>query len=224
MVQIQQSAVRRLLLAIFAAGLALGAPAQRSWIRPLTCSIPERAYTNVTVTTRAPGCIYIFHSAGMTSIRITDLPLDVRQQLGYAPPEPPKPEKTNDTVTVSARELAGVKQNLKPLEDDLKRRLGVESSGTARQQRGPLHAGRDRPDLSSFHSYCSPIDLLQSKKSGQLPGVGSRAADPSHGPRRRHVRVVVLRVLCAGSNLVALVLWSLNIVKARGKHVTWRSC
>src|SRR5689334_19860051 len=40
-------------------------------------------YTNVTVTTKNKSYIFILHSAGMNSIKISDLPDDIQQQLGY---------------------------------------------------------------------------------------------------------------------------------------------
>jgi hypothetical protein len=49
-------------------------------------------YTNVTVTTKAKNYIFIYHSTGMENIRVSDLPEEIRTQLGYVP-EVPKSQK-----------------------------------------------------------------------------------------------------------------------------------
>ena len=65
-------------------------------------------YTNVTVTTHAESYIFILHSTGMTSIKIQDLPVEVRRQLGYPTPDAPVTGTTDVTTTsVSAKETPG---------------------------------------------------------------------------------------------------------------------
>ncbi len=60
--------------------------------------IGTRTYTNVTVTTKAKTYIFIMHSAGMTTLKLSELPPELLDQLGYAPPEKPKTkaEKASD--------------------------------------------------------------------------------------------------------------------------------
>jgi hypothetical protein len=221
-VRIHRIAVCRLLLVIIAAGLAQGASGT-SLVDPTFNVLKTRTgtYTNVTVTTRAESYIYIFHSAGMTSIRITDLPVEVRQELGYATPDAPKPQKTNDVTTVTARELTGVSQRLMPLKDILKRRwhwnrpdirISTEVLCTLLGIVAILHF---------FYSYCCHLICFKAKSPNSflvwvpvlqlLPLL--RAAGMSGW--------WFLAFFVPGLNIVALVLWSLNIVKARGKHVTW---
>src|SRR5438270_1760720 len=43
-------------------------------------------YQNVTVTTKDKNYIFILHSKGMTSIKVTDLPSNIRTTLGYQDP------------------------------------------------------------------------------------------------------------------------------------------
>jgi hypothetical protein len=221
-VRIQRIAVCRLLLLIIAAGLAHGVSGT-ALVDPTFNVLKTRTgtYTNVTVTTRAESYIYIFHSAGMTSIRITDLPVEVRQQLGYATPDTPKPRKTNDVTTVTARELTGVSQRLKPLEDTLKRRwhwnrpdlrISTEVLCTLLGIVGLLYF---------FTCYCCHLICLKAKSLNSflvwvpvlqlLPLL--RAANMSGW--------WFFAFFVPGLNIVALVLWSLNIVKARGKHIAW---
>jgi len=45
--------------------------------------IGTRTYKNVTVTTKAKDYIFILHSAGMNNVKVSDLPADVRDKLGY---------------------------------------------------------------------------------------------------------------------------------------------
>src|SRR5712672_606046 len=57
-----------------------------------TLDLGPRVYTNVTVTTKAKNYIFIYHSTGMENIRVSDLPEEIRTQLGYVP-EVPKSNK-----------------------------------------------------------------------------------------------------------------------------------
>ena len=45
--------------------------------------IGTRTYTNVTVTTKAKNYIFILHAAGMASIKVSELPPDLQEKLGY---------------------------------------------------------------------------------------------------------------------------------------------
>jgi hypothetical protein len=69
------------------------------------------SYTNVTVTTRAENYIFILHASGMTSLKVAELPVEVRRQLGYAVTEVPSNTPTNAVTSVSAREQANTHLN-----------------------------------------------------------------------------------------------------------------
>src|SRR5437868_409986 len=45
--------------------------------------IGSQAYQNVTVTTKAKTYIVIMHSMGMNTIKVKELPVDLRVKLGY---------------------------------------------------------------------------------------------------------------------------------------------
>src|SRR5258707_5348163 len=45
--------------------------------------IGTRTYKNVTITTKAKNYVFILHSTGMTNVKVTDLPPDLREKLGY---------------------------------------------------------------------------------------------------------------------------------------------
>lgn len=66
-------------LALFLSGNAFAATEQT--FDALT--IGEHTYQNVKVTTKAKNYIFILHSGGMASFKVTELPQDVLQALGY---------------------------------------------------------------------------------------------------------------------------------------------
>src|SRR5260221_10962215 len=66
-------------------------------------------YRDVTVLTKARNYIYIVHSGGMTSIKISELPADILERLGYAMAPAPKAQKVT-TAAVSAWAKRAVKQ------------------------------------------------------------------------------------------------------------------
>jgi hypothetical protein len=45
--------------------------------------IGTRTYKNVTVTTKAKNYVFILHSTGMANVKVTDLPPELREKLGY---------------------------------------------------------------------------------------------------------------------------------------------
>ena len=45
--------------------------------------IGTQTYSNVTVTTKAKSYIFLIHAAGMTSIKVSQLPPDLQEKLGY---------------------------------------------------------------------------------------------------------------------------------------------
>src|SRR5216684_6488010 len=46
--------------------------------------IGTHTYRNVTVTTKSKNYIFIMHSTGMENIKLTELPPDIRAELGYS--------------------------------------------------------------------------------------------------------------------------------------------
>jgi hypothetical protein len=60
-----------------------------------TLEVGSHVYKNVTVTTKAKNYIFIYHSTGMENIRVSDLPEEIRTQLGYVP-EVTKSQKASD--------------------------------------------------------------------------------------------------------------------------------
>jgi len=59
--------------------------------------IGAQTYKNVTVTTKSKDYIFIVYSGGMTSLRVTELPEEVREKLGYVDTTP-KPRTNSPAV------------------------------------------------------------------------------------------------------------------------------
>jgi hypothetical protein len=81
--------------------------------------IGARTYTNVTVTTRAKSYVFILHDGGMASIKPAELPLEIQDQLGYAPGGGTKPP-TNTAAAWAKREIAKINvPDVKELEQQI---------------------------------------------------------------------------------------------------------
>lgn len=74
--------------------------------------IGTHSYTNVTVTTKAKDYIFILHSTGMTSIKVEDLPAEIRQQLGYADPSAANVKTNKTSGAWASQTLAKAKAKL----------------------------------------------------------------------------------------------------------------
>src|SRR5882724_12237154 len=61
--------------------------------------IGTHTYKNVTVTTKAKNYIFILHSAGMNNVKVSDLPGDIRDKLGY--------NTVNETASVGTNGISG---------------------------------------------------------------------------------------------------------------------
>jgi hypothetical protein len=106
----------------------VGAPDERFDV----LEVGTHTYTNVTVTTKAKNCIFILHAAGMTSIKVSQLPPDVQEKLGYVVARPPKPA-TNTAGMWVKREISNlnvpqVKDLTKQLEQKWRRESAARSS------------------------------------------------------------------------------------------------
>ena len=58
-------------------------------------------YSNVTVMNKNATHVFITHGKSMASFRVTDLTPEIQRELGYAPPEPPKPKHNPITEPLS---------------------------------------------------------------------------------------------------------------------------
>jgi hypothetical protein len=186
--------------------------------------IGTRAYTNVTVTTKAKNYIFIIHSSGMNNIRIADLPEDIREQLGYGASEKTKAA----TNSAAAWAKAGIAKLDMPGLQAVRKQFtqGWSAHNTSIP---PLRAMFGSELVLTvlgilllvylFHCYCC---LLICQKTGQDPGVLIWVPILQLLPVVRAAGLSAwwaVAWLVPVLNLVVQVLWSLEIAKARGKSV-----
>jgi len=183
--------------------------------------VGDRTYENVTVRTKAKDYIFIVHSSGMTSIKVTQLPADVLGKLGYAPTAMPK--RTTDAVAALTR-------------------TSIARGGVALVEGGEaklLQAWRKTGPASKmqhlttypvlvvvaavllmahlFGSYCC---MLICRKTGNVPGFLVWVPLLQAVPMLRAASMSAWwfgGLFIPGLNLLGYVLWCVKIVKARQK-------
>jgi hypothetical protein len=186
--------------------------------------IGTRMYTNVTVTTRAKTYVFVVHAGGMNNIKIADLPEDVREKLGYGEGAKSKPS-TNSAAAWAKAEV----EKLAPAQvKEMRQRL--VSTWTPRRVPGLaqpmpfpwrflLLVGGLLLSLYLVQSYSF---MLICRKTGQAPGFLVWVPLFQLVPLLRAAGMSgwwLLGFLLPFLNLVASVLWSIRIVKARGKGI-----
>ncbi|HWV98407.1 MAG TPA: DUF5684 domain-containing protein [Candidatus Acidoferrum sp.] len=184
--------------------------------------IGTHTYRNVTVTTKSKDYVFILHSAGMTNIKVAELSPDLREQLGYAELPKPKEQPTNAT--------AWAKQTLDKLETSRVKAVEAQVVSTWRNN-VPLEK-LQLPPLTPkllwgaaaiavcaylFFCYCC---MLICQKTGQEPGVLAWLPVFNVFPLLRAAGMSpwwFLASFVPVLNLVAYILWCVNIAKARAK-------
>jgi hypothetical protein len=160
----------------------------------------------------------ILHSSGIASVRVADLTYDVKRQLGYTAPE--IAGSATNATTVAARQLSQVSANLQPLQASLTQNF--EAQREMIQKLGPRILMIILGALVVFHlffAYCARLICLKAGSPDSfliwLPVFQTfpllRAAGMSGW--------WFLGLLIPGINVIGGVLWCINIVKARNKHV-----
>ncbi len=215
----------------YAAGRLIGV-ALAAWLIPLfgmagameerfdLLQIGTRTYTNVTVTTKAKSYIFIVHAGGMTSIKTAELPLAVLEQLGYAAAGRPKPA-TNTPAAWVKREFAKVNV---PAFKQLDQKWGGKpswelSAMNLLTSKGVFVILGIALLLYLFHCYCC---MLICHKTGNPPGVLVWLPILKLFPLLRAAGMSAwwfLAYCVPVANIVAQILWCLNIAKARTKGV-----
>ena len=184
--------------------------------------IGTRTYENVTVTTKTKDYIFLLHSTGMASIKVKDLPADLRHKLGYVDPPPPK------TAASTANEWARSSLNkletpqLKAAESELKQAWATRSFrgvdlGALFTRRTIYIAGAAMGAIFLFFSYCF---RLICEKAGKKPGMMVWLPILQSFPLLDAAGMPAwwfLVGLIPGLNLVAGIVWCFKITQARGK-------
>ena len=179
--------------------------------------IGTQTYTNVTVTTKAKDYIFLVHDGGMISIKTTELNLGLKKKLGYVPTDTP----TNAATVWAKQELAKI--NVAPLAQLKQKHERKLPWGLSMQKllasKALYFVGATAFVVYLFHCYCCMLICQKTGKPASLlvwlPVVQLfpllRAAGMSGWWFLAYFVPLV--------NIVAHVLWCLNIAKARGKTV-----
>ena len=183
--------------------------------------IGTTTYRNVTVTTKSKNYIFILHSKGMTNVKVADLSPELRSELGYEVPVPPQP-KTKVAEAWARQTLTKLDTpQVQQVENKVKQWWQVSpGSKITMPVITPnllIIAGAVLLALYLFHSYCC---LLICRKTGSEPGVLVWLPLLQLVPMLKAAGMSPLwffAFLVPGVNLVAQVLWCVNITRARGK-------
>jgi hypothetical protein len=186
------------------------------------------AYTNVTVTKKTKDWIFIIHSAGVCNLKAADLPTDVRIALGYeAPPKAPGTDgvttaETSAAESASASKLphinfAGVKQfavdwrqNRREKQSEIKNFITTHVTEVC------AFLGI----LLALHLIDSAIFWMICRKTHNAPGLLVWLPILQLIPLLRAAnmpRAWFFAFFVPVINLIALVVFSIKIVKSRGK-------
>ena len=185
-------------------------------------------YTNVTVTTKAKGYIFIVHDRGMASLKVADLSPEVQQQLGYSVAGAAK-HSTNTAVAWTKREVARLAgPEVKALETRLQQKWSGHPPAEAvlRGMIGPQQVLAFLGVLLAFHLFYSYCCLLICRKTGNPGGFWVWVPLFQFLPLLRAAgmsRWWFLACFVPLLNLVPAILWPLKIATARGKSV-WIGC
>jgi hypothetical protein len=220
------AAGRLIWLAMAACSVLLSGPVGAEEEKFDVLQIGTRAYTNVTVTTKAKNYIFILHATGMTNLKIAELSLELQQQLGYAVAGGSK-GATNAAAVWAKKELARI--NL-PQFKDFGKQLEQKWGGQPAARLTAL--GLIGPKLNwtalgiviglylllyLFYCYCC---MLICQKAGHPPGILVWLPVMQLFPLLRAAGMSgwwFLACFVPVLNLVPLILWPLKIAKARGK-------
>ena len=190
--------------------------------------VGAETYKNVTVTTKAKNYIFILHATGMTSIKVSQLPPDLKEKLGYAAATARKPT-TNAAAVWVKKEIA--KLDVPQFKDFRKQ---MEQKWRERPTATLSALGLMGPNLNwtalgivlllyllvyLLYSYCC---MLICRKTGNPPGVLVWLPLLKLLPMLRAAGMSgwwFLAYFVPLVNLAPLILWPLNIAKARGKSV-----
>jgi len=179
-------------------------------------------YTNVTVTGKSGGNVFIRHEGGVANVKVEDLDSESREALGYAPIKSRRMSAAGGNSSVS--QALGAVMEAVP----------VKKLQTATGWKIPPDARNFRPNpsvviglltglllgyLFSCHCFGSIC-----RKAGHAPGALIWIPGLQLIPLLRAAGMSgwwFLAFLVPVLNLVAHVLWSVNIVRARNKGMGW---
>jgi hypothetical protein len=183
--------------------------------------IGTQTYSNVTITTKSKSSVFFTHSGGMANVKTSELPPQVKEQLGYVD-EQPKVRTNSPAVwakkTLARMETTKVKEVERQVEEKWRTYFPDGLATMPPIDRATL--GMIIGGLLLLHLCFSYCYMSICKKAGTQPGVMVwlpilqifpllRAAKMSYG--------WFLMLLVPLLNLLVPIIWSFKIAKARGK-------
>lgn len=185
--------------------------------------IGTTTYRNVTVTTKSKSYVFLLHSRGMTNIKVSDMPADLKLKLGYDVPPTAQASPSNPSAwarqTLSKIEDPKVKQLETGLINWCQHELGSRVTLPPITRNFILIGCAVLLLLYLFHSYCC---LLICQKAGSDPGALVWIPLLQLLPLLKAAGMSpawFLAFLVPGLNLVAQVLWCVKITQARSKTI-----
>ena len=114
----------------------------------------DTTYTNVTVTTKAKSYIFILHAGGMTSLKVAELPPDLKQKLGYAIATESK-AATKTAAVWAKREIARIGEpQIKDLSQNAWKQLEQRTGGLSAARLSATGLIGPRPNWTLWESCC----------------------------------------------------------------------
>jgi hypothetical protein len=193
-----------------------------------TLAIGTQTYSNVTVTTKNKNYVFLLHSTGMVNVKVTDLSEEEKALLGY--PSKLKPATNaavawaKDTLKKMDTPKAKALEKLPVHPQDFSKLMDPRSSLPALGV--PIIAGIIA-FLFIFYFFMCYCAMLICKKAGSEPGALIWIPILQMVPMFRAAGmspVWFIASLLPILNVIAHIVWSVRIAKARGKTVLTAIC
>jgi hypothetical protein len=184
--------------------------------------VGENTYQNVRVTTKAKDYILIVHSSGITSIKVKQLPEDIRERLGYVPVSTPKDRASAAVKGLTQPVANGAKACVEQVRAGLSQAwhiAGITSRMQALKTRKVVVIVAAALLLMA-HVFCSYCCVLICRKAGKEPGILAWIPLLQTVPLLRAASMSTWWFgagFVPGLNLVGYVRWCVRIVEARQK-------
>jgi hypothetical protein len=182
--------------------------------------IGTHTYKNVTVTTKSKDYVFLLHSEGMANLKVKDLSPEVREQLGYIDPPPPKSAatKANDWAKQSLTKIES--PQVKAIEQQFQQALtGKSIYGYSIPPFNPRLLWPTVAGVVALYLFFCYTCLSLCRKIGKKPGLliwlpvlkTFPLLDAANMPAW-----LFLALLVPGLNLIVAGVWCVKIAKARG--------
>lgn len=184
--------------------------------------IGTHTYKNVTVTTKSKDYVFILHSEGMANLKVKDLSAEVRQQLGYIDPPPPKSAatKANDWAKQSLTKIETTQ--VKAVERQFQALEGKSVYGYRIPEFNPRLIWPIAAGLVALYLFFCYACLSLCRRTGKKPGLMIWLPVLKTFPLLDAANMpawLFLALLVPGVNLIVASVWCVKIAKARGYGV-----